>query len=584
MATIAEGGLFPPIIDAYLPGINVKTVILDEPRKLKIKYNTSPYNNLEDIKSVHISITRQSDYTSLFRKDNYPRGVYVVNHTPISEDDEIEIDGLSCLQLQQLAYNEYYKVQVRLSKIYCPTVEPGESPPAQPLTGQELSNYLVNEDNLSNFSEWSTVCLIRFIAKPIFNIDANGQALDNVHETVFHTSNLRFSGNYKKGNLGRANSAYFSSLIKNIVNGNNDLEYLSSYNVSLLTNTQEQELVFKSEEITVSKDNPTSFQYEMPYFFEDGDNFIVRFHFTTANLYEEDVDRVIRIAYSKSSWSDQNIVSETIGLDTVIGKVNITFEPQAAATPIPQGSIFTIRRSDNTTDFTYWETIWKKTLDEDVSTLISYDDFTIESGTIYKYEINYTDTNGDSYFIVEGPILSVFNDSFLTGEGTQLSVKFNPNIGSFKRNVGDAVVNTIGGKYPYITRNGSMDYRTFSLSGTIAYEMDNEHQFTSRSDIYGDWIDVYGSYFVNHYYNQRNDRITQRKFRELVMDYLYSDMPKLFRSTPEGNILVRITNVTLTPNTQLARMIYDFSCDVTEIGEASIQNYKLYKIQDFGEV
>ena len=67
------------------------------------------------------------------------------------------------------------------------------------------------------------------------------------------------------------------------------------------------------------------------------------------------------------------------------------------------------------------------------------------------------------------------------------------------------------------------------------------------------------------------------------MNFLYSDQPKLFRSTPEGNILVRLTDVNLTPNQQLGRMIYDFSCTATEIGECSIENYKLYQIQDFGE-
>ncbi len=128
-----------------------------------------------------------------------------------------------------------------------------------------------------------------------------------------------------------------------------------------------------------------------------------------------------------------------------------------------------------------------------------------------------------------------------------------------------------------------MYYRSFSLSGTIAYEMDVEHQFSSRTSIYGDWINVYGSYFVNHFYNQQNDRITQRKFRELVEAYLYDDIPKLFRSTPEGNILVRLTDINLTPNNQLGRMIYDFSCAATEIGECTVDNYKLYKIQDFGD-
>ena len=60
-------------------------------------------------------------------------------------------------------------------------------------------------------------------------------------------------------------------------------------------------------------------------------------------------------------------------------------------------------------------------------------------------------------------------------------------------------------------------------------------------------------------------------------------MPKLFRSTPEGNILVTLSNISFTPNQTLGRMIYDFSCTATEIGEANIQNYKLYEIQDFGD-
>jgi tyrosyl-tRNA synthetase len=83
--------------------------------------------------------------------------------------------------------------------------------------------------------------------------------------------------------------------------------------------------------------------------------------------------------------------------------------------------------------------------------------------------------------------------------------------------------------------------------------------------------------------NFDNPEKVRKNVRELVMDYLYDDIPKLFRSTPEGNILVRITDVSLTPNQQLGRMIYDFTCTATEIGEANIDNYKLYKIQDFGD-
>ena len=52
---------------------------------------------------------------------------------------------------------------------------------------------------------------------------------------------------------------------------------------------------------------------------------------------------------------------------------------------------------------------------------------------------------------------------------------------------------------------------------------------------------------------------------------------------PEGNILVRLTDVSLTPKTEIGRMIYDFSCTATEIGDASVENCKMYKIQDYGD-
>ena len=56
-------------------------------------------------------------------------------------------------------------------------------------------------------------------------------------------------------------------------------------------------------------------------------------------------------------------------------------------------------------------------------------------------------------------------------------------------------------------------------------------------------------------------------------------IPKIFFSFS----LYALSNISFTPNQTLGRMIYDFSCTATEIGEANIQNYKLYEIQDFGD-
>lgn len=575
MATIAEGGLFPPIIQAYLPAIAIKN---EEPF-ITIPYNTSEYNTLSDIKSIQISITRQSNYDSLFDKNKYRRGIYVINNTSLTSEDNTLTISKDILNMSQLSYNEYYKVQLRFSKIPCPVnAEPGQAC----LIGEQLSLYLLDESNLTQFSEWSTVCLIRFIAPPVITIDSTaGLIYPSQDQPTLHSSNLTIYGNYKKENINAPDNPFPSE----IDNGTIDKEYLSSYQIKLLTIEDSPEVIFDSGSINVNKENPNEFYYEIPYFFNNNDTLTLQFTYVTANLYTETLSNNISVSYDSSSWVNQSYVEEVTSIDNVIGKVNISFMPQDEEVPVPAGSVLTVRRGNDQDGFKIWDTIWSKTLQSPLDTTLSVDDFTVESGVLYKYEITFTDpSTNDNYTIVEGPVMTIFDHAFLTGEGTQLCVKFNPNIGSYKINVGDNITNTLGSQYPFTQRNGDMYYRTFSLSGTIAYEMDVQHQFYTRTEMYGEWIDVYGSYFVNHYINQQNDKITQRKFREKVMEYLYNDIPKLFRSTPEGNILVTITDVNLTPNQQVGRLVYDFSCTATEIGEASIENCKLYKIQDFGDL
>jgi len=44
------------------------------------------------------------------------------------------------------------------------------------------------------------------------------------------------------------------------------------------------------------------------------------------------------------------------------------------------------------------------------------------------------------------------------------------------------------------------------------------------------------------------------------MDFLYEDNVKLFRSVPEGNILVKLMDISFSPNQTLGRLVYSFSC------------------------
>jgi hypothetical protein len=66
-----------------------------------------------------------------------------------------------------------------------------------------------------------------------------------------------------------------------------------------------------------------------------------------------------------------------------------------------------------------------------------------------------------------------------------------------------------------------------------------------------------------------NNYISERLFRENVLKFLNDGKPKLLKTASEGLFLVRLTNLSFTPNKSLGRMIYNFSCEFTEIADAS---------------
>ncbi len=571
MAVVPEIRLFPPIISPYLPAKSLVSVN----NGIDIPFDINELNDINSIKEIHVIITRQSNYKSLFNSSKYPLGIYPITITQgstILTDKLVHIPA-SVLVGDQLNFNEYYKVQLRFSAAaVCGSA-----------TGANLSTILLNESNMAQFSEWSSVSAVRFVAEPTVITRANILGEDNLLDPTAElpqslTSHyVELSGRFTK------DSNIITVLNKQFVNSD-DNEYLSMWSVQLLDADDNVLISSGDQAVNYRGSNINEFIYNIPYYFDNKKIYKIVLKVTTSNLYTASYNYLVTTDIEDNNWGSQTEINEFTSLDSVIGKVNISFEAPQGQT-VPAGGKLVIRRADREDDFTRWEQIWSHTISTPITDdePVVFDDFTIESGNLYKYGITYIKSNGDSYSITEGPILSIFDHAFLTGEGTQLCVKFNPNIANMKINTSDNLINTIGGQFPYVLRNGNMYYRTFSLSGTIAYEMDLEHQFATRSSIYGEWINVYGSYFVNRYFNQQNDRLTQREFRELVMAFLYDDQPKLFRSTPEGNILVRLTDVSLTPNQQLSRMIYDFSCTATEIGECSIDNYKLYQIQDFGE-
>lgn len=279
------------------------------------------------------------------------------------------------------------------------------------------------------------------------------------------------------------------------------------------------------------------------------------------------------------------------------------------------GFKFVLKRADSTNNFKLWSTIKQFSndgkefyLDEE------YKDYTVENGVWYKYAVqkiilwNNTDFNFSPMVKTEKSYLTDFEHCYIGGEdGTQLKLRFNTILNSIKINTNDSVTTTLGSKYPFTTRSGKTYYRTFSLSGTISFLMDDNDTFLKPfrlSNEYQNMRDEHGhlysedEYFMhlcalyqdeelalNHYKRNLEKRISyltdiiwEKKFREKAVKFLSDGKIKLFRSPSEGNMLVKISDVNLTPNKTLSNMIYDFSATITEIEPYTTQNLIKYGV------
>ena len=70
----------------------------------------------------------------------------------------------------------------------------------------------------------------------------------------------------------------------------------------------------------------------------------------------------------------------------------------------------------------------------------------------------------------------------------------------------------------------------------------------------------------------------EKDFREEVEKFLNNGEAKLFRSSTEGNFIVRLMEINFSPEAQLGRMIYSVSGKAYEVAECNINNLKKYGI------
>ena len=154
-----------------------------------------------------------------------------------------------------------------------------------------------------------------------------------------------------------------------------------------------------------------------------------------------------------------------------------------------------------------------------------------------------------------------FEHCYLFDGERQLKIKYNPKISSIKDTILETKTNTIGSRYPFFFRNGDVKFKEFTISGLLSYLSDEEGLFDKKYSNLNASIDL----------SADNIKL-EREFKLEVLDFLNSGKPMLFRSPTEGNYIVRLSNVSLSPNDTLGRMIHSFSATATECAECNAEN------------
>lgn len=237
------------------------------------------------------------------------------------------------------------------------------------------------------------------------------------------------------------------------------------------------------------------------------------------------------------------------------GHTTISLEPREESKEIITGT-FLLSRTEAVLPYK-WEKIQNFLVKGDKIKEMRFTDYTVEQGKTYIYSIQqYNNYNVYSGRILSNEVYVDFEDVFILDGERQLKVRFNPRVSSMKNSVLETKVNTIGSKYPFITRNGRVNYKEFVLSGLVSYQMDDNATFIDWKKLNLDTIHT----------NLTSDNIyAERIFKLEVLDWLNNGKPKILKTTTEGNYIVRIMGVTMAPNDTVGRMLHTFNCTASEI-------------------
>lgn len=291
----------------------------------------------------------------------------------------------------------------------------------------------------------------------------------------------------------------------------------------------------------------------------------------------------------RSESVDSNLLSKAdldVQLNYEDGYIDISLKkPEGVEKEESVVGSFYLLRASSEDNFKSWDEVLNFVLSGQQPSRHLWKDMTIKQGVSYKYAVQqYNDYQLRTNKIESKTIYADFEHAYLFDGDRQLKIKFDPKVSSFKNTVLEQKVDTIGSKYPFIFKNGNVRYKEFSVAGLISLLSDENNLFFELGNDNEDFRQTSPAEKVLAVSPIRTTQLTpqniynERNFKLEALEWLTNGEPKLFRSPVEGNYIVRLLNVSLSPNDVLGRMLHTFSATAYEIAEYNYENLSKYEI------
>lgn len=597
MATVLST-LYPPLIDTFMPAFEKSGPAI-------ATFSISPYNTNADIARIHISLVEQTTNLNAFKQNNSENELNLINGVWITSFQAsnpylsynstsglwtIKIPSSLLRSSNVFSVEGYYKLQLRFDESDA-TID---------------NSYLTAQR--AKFSEWSSVCLLKAVPKPqivLTNFDRtiNGEEVTKADSIYFNPGIIPVAGQvYFDGNISGSYEETLRSYKASIYETENPDNILDSIDTIYTGSSANKNDIYWLADcenaqpgieytlsITITTKNQYTLTRKYSFYIYAYDNtpFTPSFNFKRVNLQQ----------YNNLTVDDPDSeISKIITEEDGDVQFTVTVNEN-----MPPGYLY-IKRASSLDNYKRWHLISCTRENGTVSRTIN--DYTVSSLVRYKYSAQFQTKKGawtKSYQTSPSDIIYPdFYDMLFYRDGKQLAVRYDGDISSLRPVVNRQKIDTLGGKYPKFAENAQMNYKQFSISGLIDAESDFNRRFLDDRD-YSTQMNDYNSQ-MDGKYQIRNDTIAdgdlayrtttngqilatqkntfhdlypkdnwwlEREFREQATQWLNDGEPKLFRSMPEGNMVVMLTDISLTPHRGTSRRLYSFSATMYEIEDGN---------------